>query len=474
MRCDIKPPMVGTRKTFSCTGFRGFVVSTASLGFLISLITTTPAAQAKLNLGVSSTNYLGIGEAGRPDSYSALDLGLDSKTDGDEVDSRLLVQSEIGFNDSSYRFIELPDAYLSTAKKLGPVNFAIGRKLQSWGALDDTWGTGIFQPQFRWDYLRPQQVGLLGFYQDYEQGPVHTTLFYSPIFIPDRGAPLDFSDGRIRSISPWVVNPPYEVEIQRQQVPVHYDARIPKLGEIVRQNTFAGRVEVGEKRGFWGATAYAYKPMNQLLMSYEGDLTAPAAGGGTANVILYPRVAYHHVATADVGYHGTQMGGFLSFMADIPKDDPQTLSRVSQQVGNFYSLSPTVVLNPFGQHANGGNMTLSYLKVFGEDLPDTGPSIFVDGKTSEFDSRYPFKNAFLFSAALPTWRRLSTDVKLLVDLENPGTIVSWYFQYEPQKEWHLFLSTDVLSSFSDQGDGTNFISRYRENDRVTGGVSYAF
>jgi hypothetical protein len=66
-------------------------------------------------------------------------------------------------------------------------------------------------------------------------------------------------------------------------------------------------------------------------------------------------------------------------------------------------------------------------------------------------------------------------MRLLVDLQNPGTIVSWNFAYAADRDWRLFLATDVLSSFTgDSADGTDFIHRYRENDRVTGGVTYVF
>jgi hypothetical protein len=428
-------------------------------------------ADAKLAVGVSSTNYLGQGVEGREASYSALDLTLDAATRGDEIDSRAFVQSQIGFNDSEYRFVEFPELYVATSKKwLTPFRTTVGRKIEDWSVLDKTWGTGAFQPRFRWDYLRPQEVGLLGLYQEIESGSFRAMVFYSPLFVPDRGAPLDFTDGRIRSVSPWVVNPPYEIEIMRKKVPVHYEARMPKVSEIVRQDSVAGQVSLGYRSGLWGSASYAYKPMNQLLMSYEPRLSLDE--NGSANAVLYPRVAYHHLAGTDVGYRGKTVSASLSFLADLPRDEAPPVARTSQQVGNMFSVSPTLQMNVFGTGTNAGGLTLSYLRVFGKDLPDTG--LLSDGETSEFDSRYPYKNAFLFSTHLPTWRRLSTDARLLVDLENPGTIVSWHFQYSPAREWKLFLSTDVLSSYSDEGDGTNFIRRYRENDRVAGGVTYVF
>lgn len=447
--------------------------SLSLLGLSLTVAAAPLSASATLNLGVSSSNYLGQGSESRQGSYSALDLRLDSMTQGDEIDSRAFVQAQIGFNDPDYRFIEFPELYMSTSKKwTGPARYTLGRKLVNWSDIDRNWGSGAFEPRFRWDYLRPEKVGLLGTFLEVEKGPVKFTAFLSPIYIPDRGAPLDFADGRIRSISPWVVNPPYSVEVLKKETPVRYEAKIPKVGDIIFQKSIGAQIAVGEKLGPWISQSYAYKPMNQLLMSYEGNLLLGPTGEVRAT--LYPRVAYHHLAATDLGFRGKQMDGSLSFLADIPKDEPQSTLLTSQQVGNFYLLSPTLRLRPFGPKSNGGEMSLSYLRVFGKDRVDQGK--FSDGSSSEFDSRYPYKNAFLFSAQLPTWRRLTADLKMLLDFEHPGTIVSWYFNYAASKDWRLFLSTDVLSSYSkdDVVDGTDFIKRYRENDRVTGGVSYVF
>ncbi len=454
-------------------------MQSAQFAVLLAAAAIPVSSFAQLDVGVSSTNYLGQGSETRQNSYSALDLQLDAKTDGDELDSRALTQAQIGLNDPNYRFIEFPELFLATSKKwTGPAQYTLGRKRVTWSEVDHNWGAGAFEPRFRWDYLRPEEVGLLGTFLEVERGPVRMTAFASPIYIPDRGAPIDFSNGRIHSISPWVVNPPYQIKVLNKDTPVHYEAKVPPIGEIVLQNSVGGQIFVGEKTGPWISTSYAYQPMNQLLISYDGGYQHTSEEVG-AN--LYPRVAYHHLAAADVGYRGNQIAGSLSFLADLPKDEPLTpelLSQsslmTSQQVGNFFLLSPTLRLYPFGASSNGGEMSLSYLRVFGKDLPDTGK--LADGDVSKFDSRYPYKSAFLFSAQFPTWRRLSADVKLLVDFVHPGTIVSWHFSYLAAKDWHLFLATDVLSSFSkdETVDGTDFIKRYRENDRVAGGVSYVF
>jgi hypothetical protein len=216
--------------------------------------------------------------------------------------------------------------------------------------------------------------------------------------------------------------------------------------------------------------------MNELLMSYEAHYSTAAKD---AQATIYPRVAYHDVAAADAGFRWNRFSATLSGIADLPRDSiPDVPHRVSQNVENLYLLSPTLSLRPFSDPREGA-VSVSYLRVFGRDPPDVGNSedgfSLADGVSSEFDSRYPFKSAFLLSTQFPEWRRLTADFRLLLDVRNPGTIVSWNFSYAAARDWRLVLSTDVLSSYTgDSADGADFIHRYRENDRVTGGVSYVF
>ena len=46
-----------------------------------------------------------------------------------------------------------------------------GRRLHLWSEAEEEWNLGIFQPQFRWNPIRPSQQGLTGlFWQKKECG----------------------------------------------------------------------------------------------------------------------------------------------------------------------------------------------------------------------------------------------------------------------------------------------------------------
>lgn len=430
----------------------------------------TESKQHDFSLGVSSTNYLGQGTEERARSFSSLDFQFAGQSHDSALDSRLEAQGSIGLNDSNFMFFEVPQGYLGTAPEMtGDFALTLGRKIETWNTMDSTWVLGAWNPRFRWDYLRPQEVGMIGASVSYQSSMVRAVVFGSPIFIPDRGAPLDFADGRVRSISPWVLNPPSKVEIANGKVAdIRYKAEIPDTKDVILNPSFSSLIRVGEKRGLWASAGYAYKPMNSLLISYE-------AGHNNATLdvdaILYPRVAYHHLASFDVGHQSKKTSFAMSFLADLPKDEQPNLDhRTSQVVDRAYIVSPTFQW-AFASLENkkGGSFSLSYLKKFGTEPEDVGED--ADG-TASFDSRYPYASAFLSRLTLPTWRRFTVETSLLLDIDKLGTISSWNFNYEAQPRWNVFVSADVLTSWSN--DLSSFIYRYRANDRFMGGVSYVF
>jgi len=438
----------------------------------VCVSSTVPLAHAKIGLGASTANYLGQGGENRLENYSSIDLTADLSSRGESLDTRAVVQSLISLNDSDYRFIEMPELWISNSRKASP-NFRVtfGRKLEEWSKLDSEWGLGIWQPRFRWDYLRPQSVGLTGLHTGFRVKNVQTALMVSPLFIPDRGAPLDFAGGRIHSMSPWTLNPPYLANVFGRETEIRYSAEIPKTQDVIQQWNVSGKVRIGASDGVWVSSAYAYKPMNQLLMSYKG-LLRNLPNDSYVEATLYPRVAYHHLASTDVGFSSSRWETWISMLADMPNDTPVTGNLItSQVVSDAYVLSPSMSYWFSGRKTkNGGEMTFSYIKKFGKNPADVGEH--EDG-SSQFDSRYPFEDALVLSVKSPQISKITADLKILFDAKNPGTIISTLVQYEPAKSWSLYLASDVLTSWTEEGHN-DFIQHYRANDRFMGGVTYVF
>lgn len=446
-----------------------FLISRGVLCVLSAFVTN--ASWGAFELGLSSQNYIGQGTSERARSFTSFDLNIDAKSVDEFIETRILAKGMVAFNDTDFRFIELPEFYIGSARGLtGRFKLNFGRKIENWSYLDEEWGLGIWQPRFRWDYLHPQTVGLLGANVSYRDRYWYVAAFVSPLYVPDRSAPLDVADGRVQSISPWVLNPPASVHALGKNTPIRYSAEIPSFGDIVRQESVSFLARVGRNRGFYAQASYAYKPMNQLLMSYDAFLNDKSL---TVDAKLFPRISYHDLIGGEFGFVSKNWDAHLSYLYDRPIDDEIPMGDTYQLVTTAQAISPSVSYHIGGRRRGSGLASFSYLKVFGDDIPEQGK--FGDG-TSSFDSRYPYKEALLLGLKLPRWRNVTADFKLLYDIKNPGTIVSSVFQYQAYQNWTVYLATDVLTSFTDESPdvGTAFIHRYRANDRIGGGVSYVF
>jgi hypothetical protein len=378
-------------------------------------------------------------------------------------------------------FLEMTELYLGTSKNLSSNQILVGRRLEHWSHLDERWQFGIWQPRFRWDFIRPETVGLLGAYLSVSGPLFEWVLLGSPGFIPERGVPISVENGEIMSRSPWFLPPPNKVAILHEVTPVEYTMVLPSVQEIVQHAGASTMVKLGEQKGIWASVAYAYKPMNQLLLAYDGYLQLDSHKDEIAQATIFPRVVYHHLTSLELGYNHPFFSSHLSMLYERPVRDNPSPQWSTQEVSSALGVSPTIDVVIGGTEAEHSRLEVSYLRVWGGNAPDGGE--FADGGGSVFESRYPFDHAV--SVALKSnlsginhvFKRVKTHTRLLGDIANQGYIFSTEFRYQLRSNWELSLGGDLLGSNlppGGQNKGANFIGRYRNNDRVHAGVTYVF
>ena len=87
------------------------------------------------------------------------------------------------------------------------LSLSLGLKNHSWSEADRYWNYGFFQPRYREDPLRPEQMGLPGLYLSYEDGGGSSLLLYgSYLTLPDISAKTFIADKRLDSKNPFFVN----------------------------------------------------------------------------------------------------------------------------------------------------------------------------------------------------------------------------------------------------------------------------
>jgi hypothetical protein len=407
-----------------------------------------------------------------------------------------IAMAPLSKQDSTQAYFEMPEGYVATSSQMEVVKVALGRKLQDWNHLDEEWRLGIWQPRYRWDYLRPDTVALTGLTIEVEQPLFKAVLFGTLVSVPERGVPISNDNGQLISDSPWFISPPNKIQVMDRDTPLKYDLQIPPMKDLLLHWGVSGMVRVGDKTGPWLSGGYAYKPMNQLLLMYQGQLVVDGNRStvDVADVPVLPRVVYHHLISAEAGFNHEVVSAWVSALMDRPGQDygpVLTRTWTEQTVTRSIAISPTLQFHITDEKENRMKAEFSYLYQDGGNGPDvSGDGNALLGGQSVFESRYPYQSAVKAGGELDMPGLLSTigihnagtvvvASSLLYDTKNHGSILSMDFKYLPTSRWEIGLGADVLGSQDPQGVGSkqtpnDFIGRYQANDRVRAGVRYVF
>ncbi len=262
-----------------------------------------------------------------------------------------------------------------------------------------------------------------------------------------------------------------------------YQLQAPPVREILFQPSVSAQIKIakdGHSLGPWGSFAYAYKPMNQLLLgsSAYGDAQVPANGtsGTVIPATLYPRLAYHHLTSLEAGLETEWTAFWVSFLDErpiVPAADPQWT--VVQRVENASSVSASLEWKLGKWFNDQARVGISYLRRWGGNAPDGGD---FSSSSSFFENRYPFQHAVSVGLRSPMWGDLlGLSSRLIYDFDLGGASISADLNFTPRAAWRLALGADLIGSSMSQSNaafGEDFFSRYRGNNRVRAGVSYVF
>lgn len=465
MKFNLAPHQVLLSSTIALTSVLGFALP----------------AQAMLRLGVGSTSYFNAGSISRGEiSYSAISAAAEFHHTGETLVTGIQVQSEIFVGSDTPGWFEAPEAYVGAKWNLGSsevfgnsqLKARIGRVREEWSEADRRFDLGLWEPLYRSDLARPIQAGLLGGFVEWKNELFEVTAFASPIFIPDRGSPIEVRDGKIDSKSPWFVSPPSEVTVLGTNTPIHYNLDLPSMGKIILHGGAGAQARVGKIQGAWGSVSYAYKPVNRLMMAVDGYL-----GLGSNEVLtmttLHPRVIYHHLLSLDTGYKTANWQAGASFISECPVKDETPANWTIQDTKPAQVLALTGDYAITGTLRSGIRAEAGVLLVQGGDSIDVG--IDANGGT-RFESRFLFRRALMAGLKAPIGRFLVAG-RATYDVPRAISLMSLDISFSPARQWWLTAGADLLGSGESAEDTAkygNSISRYRANDRVHAGVSYVF
>jgi hypothetical protein len=386
-----------------------------------------------------------------------------------------------------YYTFDVPEAYvtfLQSSMVLVPAEITLGRKLMPWSKLDSDWSLGIWQPMQRFDMLRPAQQGLMGLFLTWGGPSASFTLYGSYIYIPEQAAGFKIKNARFVSESPWFSEPASEAVLQGVRTEVHYTLTIPPYDEIILRPLVGGMFTVGQMDdGGWFKVAYSYKPRNQVPTPFKHRLDPLP---GELDIDLYAHVENHHVSSFEVGYTAKKENkDYTEFSISTLFEVPENSELDSEYNRPKYALqtlvSPTIEARRSGGWFPETTYKLSYLHQTGGEVKGEGP-LFEDGSVSSaqelFGYRIDFSRAIMAALGVEflgdKTKRLETKLKWIEDFNQRADLVMLELDYNPTQALKLMLSADFLGSSAPLDEKSGLITRFRGNDRVGGGIAYAF
>ena len=353
-----------------------------------------------------------------------------------------------------------------------------GRKREAWSQLDTYWTLGIVEPLNRFDSLRPTEQGLSGLFGQFTWSHIQLVLFGSPVFIPEQGPNYELNDGQFSTSNAWFSEPTNHVKLISQSTTLKYQINTPTVGSVITHASGGFVLRAGDLvgPGWLFQVGYAKKPRNQLSLPFTGVLVTDA-NNPFASITLSPQVAYHNIATTEINYKTETMDLGLSFLADISDPEPIPTGLVWQTFDPEFLLSPNLQFRLNKSDRFTSLVRFSSLTTFGGDAHLVTSSDLTVAQ-NPFGARLMYRQAASFElrgkyAESHGWI-IDSGIRWIEEYSEQGTVVMSDVRFIAPRNWQFGLYVDLLGSRLPENENPGFISKFRDNDRVGGKLTYIF
>ncbi len=388
-------------------------------------------------------------------------IGATLRSDTKSQDTfKLNLTGQYAVGNSLLSYLNIREIYFTTRIDDKSV-LHLGRKLQNWSSLDTIWNMGVFQPQFKWNPLLPENQGLTGIFWNKNDGALGLTLFASPLYIPDQGANYELKDGQFQSGNPWFSAPPQNVKFQGQLLPIDYEIAKPEISRIIFQTQYGAQVRWGEGYGYFSRFSGIYKPANQLALGYKGVLVTTRV-----RVDVTPKVYFENAYSADFGYREDWGLAQISLLYSKPQSPTFDSSFNAPQFEQSLSWGPQILykLKPF-------EFFVAYLDTSGGEVKDVGPDSSPD--RASLSQRFLYKQAVQVQATYTDifWNSLKLNSTLQFKTSSKEGFRQIRFKNSINMRGPWAFTLDLLLIDTDSSIPSN-VEPYKSLDQAWLGVSY--
>lgn len=347
----------------------------------------------------------------------------------------------------------------------------LGRKRSSWSGLDAGWKLGLWEPVYRIDALNPHTQGLTGLFVNFKTSNWNLEIFGTPFFLPDHGPQMETRNGQFVREHPWVQYPPSEVYIKDVPTEARYQIDKPSIPDVIVNTGYGMNLQWGQPdhEGWSARAAWSSKPMNQLLLGFDGNLKL--AEQDHLDIKIHPEVGFHRLASLD-GFYRSE-----NWAMSVGLIDEQPQAQAFDLPWTYQNFSPSqYAAAGFDFFTESFRWGVGYLQRSGGELLARGPRAGSAGGVlpERFLFRKLVKTEIVYNAPLRgrwsyelagEWRR---------EIDEGSEIFSGQSSLLMGPFWRVFMGFDLLQSENRIPNKADFIESYLMNDRVYGGLQYVF
>jgi hypothetical protein len=421
---------------------------------------------------VESNGFLRRSED-RSDNSSTISIGPRLSSNGKILESKLDAEAIVQVTDTKTLrvdrrafTVEAANAYFATSKQLmSKHQFTLGRRVYQWSKFDREWEFGAVSPRFIWDPTRPQIIGLTGVFHSYETKHWRWLSYGSPLSIPERGYPLRNENGKLLSSNPFY-NPYFDsAVIAKVNLPIEYTVVYPAMSSLLFNpgGTTSLRWSSDEGgKGFWVQGMYGFLPIVQPNLAIQASVPAQR---GVIEVEVHPTIQRHHLGMLEAGITRANYSIWASVMREKPTNRvvPSSWIATREEPASIYSAGGHVRFGPKWQ------LSASYIYVSEERTPTVEEPDF----TIDLPGRFPYHRAARGRLDFQANERMNYALSIVSDLEYDSQMMSVEVLYRILKKDNaltLSVGSDFFASSTEKG----YLGQHKGNDRVRGGVGYAF
>ncbi len=420
---------------------------------------------------VESTGFL-RNSSNRASSATTLFVGPEWQGEGRYLGGKVSVQAvALVENKSAVTFYGKDFALQSSSKVSENNRVSLGRRHLDWSMSDGAWRSGIWNPRFLHDALAPRTAGLDGLFAEVQPLEwLKIQAMGSYLSLPEMGYPTETKNGKLVTANPWNVPPPESLVIQGKEVSIRYLVEYPSTASMILKPSAALAVRAGKKTGLWGSATYGFLPIHQPDLTVEASLRPRETA---LDAVIRPRILSHHLAQLEAGWVDEDWVGWSSVTREMPIGFPSVKGRFDRPVGpswifgfgNELKLTPKIAIN----------QAFIYVR---ESLPTQSTTNPLANVSLPLPSRFPLERAIRAGMSWSNLERWAGDAALAHDLLYSSTHISTGVAFKSGwlknelAEGGITFTAGVDGIFSQSAKG--WIGNQKGNDRMRGGVSYAF